>query len=71
MKNKMETYTPDQITQAMLYLGFDSDQICNLLNRLKEENGNPDEGTAVEDGINQQCYYGGHSMSYNAGNVEI
>ncbi len=33
----METYTPDQITQAMLYLGFDSDQICNLLNRLKTE----------------------------------
>lgn len=45
----METaYTPEQITQAMLHLGFDSDQICNLLNRLKAENGNPGEGTAEE-----------------------
>ncbi len=40
------TYTKEQITDAMLYLGFDSDQICNLLNRLEEKNGNPDERTA-------------------------
>lgn len=64
------TYTKEQITDAMLYLNFDTDQICNLLNRLETQNGNPDERTADDKDINQQCYYGGHSKSYNAKSIE-
>lgn len=47
-----DSYTVGEITQAMLHLGFDGDQIENLINRLREENGNPDERTADERYVN-------------------
>ena len=39
-------YSPEQITDSMLVLGFDADQICNLLATL--EAGHPAPATPPE-----------------------
>ncbi len=50
-------YTPDQITQAMLALGFDSDQICNLLSRLKDGAPQPSPWISIKDRLPEDSQF--------------